>query len=66
MWQIGFSREASQYAIDSHPDNEDVLIAIETLAFKPDGLPEEGVSELEPIMASCWSFRDLPADSKYT
>jgi len=48
MWQIGFSREASQYAMDSHPYNEEVLLAIETLAFTPDGLPQEGISELEP------------------
>ncbi|MBV7328253.1 hypothetical protein KFU94_08320 [Chloroflexi bacterium TSY] len=42
MWQIEFSQEASNYAIDSHPYNEDVLIAIEKLAFTEDGFPEDG------------------------
>jgi hypothetical protein len=47
-WEIGFSIEASNYAIDSHPYNEAVLQAIEFLAFSEHGLPEEAVSELEP------------------
>jgi hypothetical protein len=45
MWEIGFSQEASNYAIDSHPYNEDVLMAIEALAFTSDGFPPEGISE---------------------
>jgi hypothetical protein len=48
MWEIGFSQEASNYAIDSHPYNEDVLMAIELLAFTADGLPDDGYIELEP------------------
>ena len=43
MWTIEFSHEANNYAIDSHPYNEDVLIAIEELAFTEDGLPHKGV-----------------------
>jgi len=42
IWNVEFSQEASNYAIDSHPHNENVLIAIEQLAFNPDGLPSEG------------------------
>jgi hypothetical protein len=48
MWEIAFSQQASNYAIDSHPYNEDVLIAIEMLAFTADGLPGDGYMELEP------------------
>ncbi len=47
-WELGFSHEASNYAIDSHPYNEEVLMAIEALAFIPDGIPDENYSELEP------------------
>ncbi len=43
MWEIEFSREANNYAIDSHPYNEAVLLAIEQLAFSKDGWPSEGV-----------------------
>ena len=43
MWEIEVSREASNYAIDSLPYNEGVLIAIENLASRQDGLPTEGV-----------------------
>ena len=46
MWEIEFSREASNYAIDSLPYNEDVLIAIERLTFSEDGLPTEGVYQM--------------------
>lgn len=42
MWEIKFTREAASYAIDSHPYNEQVLIAIETLAFTTTGLSSEG------------------------
>ena len=42
MWTIEFSQEANNYAIDSLPYNEDVLIAIERLAFQASGLPAEG------------------------
>jgi len=42
IWEIEFSQEAGNYAIDSHPYNEQLLMAIEELAFKPDGLPSEG------------------------
>ena len=42
MWEIKFTQEAASYAIDSHPYNEQVLIAIETLAFTPAGLSSEG------------------------
>jgi hypothetical protein len=43
MWAIEFSQEASNYALDTLPYNEDVLIAIEKLAFSQDGLPAEGL-----------------------
>jgi hypothetical protein len=43
MWAIEFSQEASNYALDSLPYNEAVLIAIEKLAFSQDGLPAEGL-----------------------
>lgn len=46
IWNVEFSQEASNYAIDSHPHNENVLIAIEQLAFNPDGLPSEGTYQL--------------------
>lgn len=46
IWDIEFSQEASNYAIDSHPYNENVLIAIELLASNPSGLPNEGTYQL--------------------
>ena len=46
IWDIEFSQEASNYAIDSHPYNENILIAIEFLAFNPSGLPNEGTYQL--------------------
>ena len=46
IWDVEFSQEASNYAIDSHPYNEDVLIAIENLAFSQDGLPNEGIYQI--------------------
>lgn len=46
MWEIEFSQEANNYALDSHPYNEDVLVAIENLAASEDGLPTEGVYQL--------------------
>ena len=46
IWDVEFSQEASNYAIDSLPYNENVLIAIEKLAFSQDGLPTEGVYQL--------------------
>ena len=46
IWDVDFSQEASNYAIDSHPYNENVLTAIEQLALNPDGLPHEGTYQL--------------------
>lgn len=46
IWDVEFSQEANNYAIDSHPYNENVLIAIEKLAFTQDGLPTEGVYQI--------------------
>lgn len=46
MWLLEYSREASNYAIDSHPYNEDVLTAIEMLALTESALPPVTV-ELE-------------------
>jgi hypothetical protein len=42
IWDVEFSQEACNYVIDSHPYNENVLVAIERLALNPDGLPSEG------------------------
>ncbi len=47
MWLLEYSREASNYAIDSHPYNENVLIAIEMLALTDTALRSNSV-ELEP------------------
>ncbi len=46
MWVIEFSQEASNYALDSLPYNEDVLTAIERLAFSRSGLPSEGFHQV--------------------
>jgi hypothetical protein len=46
VWEIEFSQEASNYALDSHPYNEAVLIAIEDLAASESGLPMEGSYQL--------------------
>jgi len=46
MWEIEYSQEANNYAIDSHPYNEQVLLAIEDLASSPDGLPPENYTLL--------------------
>jgi hypothetical protein len=41
-WTIEFGQEAANYAVDSHPYNEDVLIAIEQLAASKEGWPVTG------------------------
>ena len=46
IWDVEFSQEASNYAIDSHPYNENVLSAIEQLTINPNGLPNEGTYQL--------------------
>jgi len=46
VWEIEFSQEANNYALDSHPYNETVLIAVEQLAHTVDGLPTEGLYQL--------------------
>lgn len=46
IWDVEFSQEASNYAIDSLPYNETVLNEIEALAFSENGLPREGVYQL--------------------
>jgi hypothetical protein len=48
MWQLEYSREARNYAIDSHPYNEAVLIALEGLALTVEGIPAEGCTQVEP------------------
>ena len=40
MWGIEFSQEAGNYAVDSHPYNEDVLIAIVALNVSAKGLSD--------------------------
>ena len=46
IWDVEFSQEANNYAIDSHPYNENVLIVIEKLAFTQNGLPTEGAYQI--------------------
>jgi hypothetical protein len=46
IWAVEFSQAANNYAIDSHPYNENVLNAIEQLALTPNGLPSEGVYQV--------------------
>jgi len=48
MWELEYSQEANNYALDSHPYNEEVLIAIEMLAVTEDALPAEDCRHLEP------------------
>ena len=55
MWTIEYRQEASNYAIDSHPYNEAVLMAIETLA-QVAGLPQ-GCQPLEPGLY-WWQIHD--------
>ena len=48
MWEIEFSQRAGNYAVDSHPYNEDVLTAIMNLTQSSHGLPNMGnVQQLE-------------------
>lgn len=46
LWDVELSQEVNNYVIDSHPYNEDVLIAIEKLAFSQNGLPAEDVYQV--------------------
>ena len=46
IWDVEFSQEANNYAVDSYPYNEDVISAIEKLAFYQTGLPIEGVYQV--------------------
>lgn len=48
MWALEYSQEASNYALDSYPYNEAVLMAIESLAQTKSGLPTEGYKQLAP------------------
>jgi hypothetical protein len=48
MWELEYSRAARNYALDSHPYNEDVLIAIELLAQSPSGIPQADYTESPP------------------
>ena len=48
MWKLNYTLEANNYAFDSHPYNEDVLIAIERLALTATGLPPENCREWKP------------------
>jgi len=52
MWQLDYSQEARNYALDSGcplgPYNEDVLIAIEALALTPGGVPPADYKEDPP------------------
>lgn len=48
MWTLRYSREANNYALDSYPYNEDLLVAIELLAQTPGGLPASNYREWKP------------------
>lgn len=48
MWALEYNQEASNYALDSYPYNEEVLMAIESLAMTTEGLPTEAYIQLEP------------------
>lgn len=58
MWQIKYSDEAASYAIDSHPYNEDVLLAIEDLALMPTGIPKEHCELFEDPSTYLWEVAD--------
>ena len=47
MWELTYNREANNYALDSYPYNEDVLVAIESLTLTKDGLPAINFVKLE-------------------
>lgn len=57
IWDVELSQEASNYAIDSHPYNEVVLMAIEQLAFAEDGFPTEGTYQRLEIWC-VWEIAD--------
>ena len=47
MWRLTYNREANNYVLDSYPYNEDILMAIESLALSEDGLPTSHCVELD-------------------
>jgi hypothetical protein len=57
MWQLEFDRKPGNYAIDSHPYNEAVLIALEDLALNAEGIHAEGCTQIEPG-AYLWEVAD--------
>ena len=48
MWELEYSPEANNYALDSYPYNEAVLAAIETLAQTDEGIPSVDWDEWQP------------------
>ena len=50
MWELEYSQAANNYALDSHPYNEEVLIAIEMLALTEDAMPAQDCRQLEPTI----------------
>jgi len=48
MWELEYSPEANNYALDSYPYNEAVLAAIETLAQTDEGIPSTDWDEWQP------------------
>lgn len=51
FWRLEYSAEASNYALDSLPYNEAVLLAIQDLAFMPSPYPP-GIFEVLPGILS--------------
>jgi len=51
FWRLEYSREASNYALDSLPYNEAALLAIQELASMPSPYPP-GTIEVLPGMLS--------------
>jgi hypothetical protein len=58
MWQLEYSQEARNYALDSHPYNEAVLMAIESLAQTQTGLPSENCLPSYPENHYLWLVAD--------
>ncbi len=47
LWEIEFTKEANNDALDSYPYNEEVLIAIESLALTESRIPSNDCLEIE-------------------
>lgn len=48
MWAVEYSREVRNYIYDSYPYTDAVWQAIKSLRQTKEGIPAEGVTQLEP------------------